>query len=237
MTRQEDSVVDKRLWSRASAPDFQRQAYLGYATAQFPGVVTPTQDSPFEEYLQRFQYTPRDEVLGLLKTHGGAVLFRDFKVASAQDFSDFAHSLELGPQPHSEVGRPPRRTVLAKGVSTANEGPPDSPIWVHNEYGWSIIYPSYILFYAFRAPDIGEWSKKSSDLNLGGETPINSGIELARRLSTEIPDFYHQLAAKVSTMIEIPANLRACYTFIDIPGTTILCQMLVHRYWQPVSAT
>jgi hypothetical protein len=31
----------------------------------------------------------------------------------------------------------------------------------------------------------------------GGQTPINSGIELASRLLSEVPDLYHQLAVKV----------------------------------------
>jgi hypothetical protein len=33
---------------------------------------------------------------------------------------------------------------------------------------------------------------------VGGETPINSGIELAQRMSKEIPEFLDQLAAKVN---------------------------------------
>lgn len=34
-------------------------------------------------------------------------------------------------------------------------------------------------------------------LMVGGETPINSGIELAARLLAEVPDLYEQLKAKV----------------------------------------
>lgn len=36
-------------------------------------------------------------------------------------------------------------------------------------------------------------------LREGGETPINSGIELASRLLSEVPDLYHQLASKVGS--------------------------------------
>jgi hypothetical protein len=49
-------------------------------------------------------------------------------------------------------------------------------------------------------------------LIVGGETPINSGIELAQRLSKEIPEFYDQLAAKVSlqTLICLTEGFAVC---------------------------
>lgn len=144
------------FWKESSPVPFQRHPTLGVATLDFPGVVDPSQVGDFQSQLKSIKSTSQQAILALLKSHGGAVLFRGFDISSAQDFSDFAHALRLGPQPHAEVGRPPRRTVLAKGVSTANEGPPDSPIWVHNEYGWSTIYPSFVLFFALRAPEIGE---------------------------------------------------------------------------------
>jgi hypothetical protein len=148
--------TSQSFWNASSASTFQREATLADTKVLFPGVVTPARHATLDEHLKSLKATSQEETASLLKAHGGAVLFRGFPLSSAQDFSDFAHALRLGPQPHNEVGRPPRRTVLAKGVSTANEGPPDSPIWVHNEYGWSVIYPSYVLFFALRAPDIGK---------------------------------------------------------------------------------
>lgn len=135
---------------------FQRTAVIGKDQVVFPGVVLPSQSSNFRQHLEEVKATSRDAIVRLLQQHGGAIVLRGFGVSSAEEFSQLAHALRLGPRPHQEVGRPPRRTVLAKGVSTANEGPPDSPIWVHNEYGWSTIYPSYVLFFALRAPEIGE---------------------------------------------------------------------------------
>jgi hypothetical protein len=175
---------------------FQRQAVLENTETVFPGVVTPPRDLEVHEYVKSINAISPETTKQLLRRHGGALLLRGFKVSSAQEFSELAHALHLGPKPHQEVGRPPRRTVLAKGVSTANEGPPDSPIWVHNEYGWSTVYPSYVLFFALRASDIGK-STPYAALISGGETPINSGIELASRLSTETPSFYQQLSSKV----------------------------------------
>jgi alpha-ketoglutarate-dependent taurine dioxygenase len=134
---------------------FQRTATIGNNQVVCPGVIASKESGAFQKQLESIKATPRDEIVGLLHEHGGAIVLRGFGPSSAQDFSALAHAVRLGPHPHQEVGRPPRRTVLAKGVSTANKGPPDSPIWVHNEYGWSTIYPSYVLFFALRAPDIG----------------------------------------------------------------------------------
>jgi hypothetical protein len=142
----------------SSVATFQRTATIGNNQVVFPGVITPLESGAFRKQLESIKATSRDEIVGLLQKHGGALVLRGFGPSSAQDFSDLAHALRLGPHPHQEVGRPPRRTVLAKGVSTANEGPSDSPIWVHNEYGWSTIYPSYVLFFALQSPDIGRSS-------------------------------------------------------------------------------
>jgi len=72
----------------------------------------------------------------------------------------------------------------------------------------------------------------------GGETPINSGIELASRLLSEVPDLYHQLAAKVRTPkcgdLELIV-LRDYNTCIDIPGTIIPIPTLVLRFLRLVS--
>lgn len=139
------------------AVDFQRDLNLHGRVHRFPGVYAPLADASTKSLADYLKHLPsEDRIHDLLKQHGGALLFRDFPVASAQDFSDFAHALELGPQPHAEVGRPPRRTVLAKGVNTANEDPPTDPIWVHNEYGWSKVYPGFVLFFALQTPDTGE---------------------------------------------------------------------------------
>lgn len=183
------TINDTVVSSHAS---FQRQATLGHQDVIFPGVYIPRATADLSAQLDLINSVPDDDIKRLLQHHGGAVLFRDFEVKNAQGFSDFVFSLRLGPQPHKEVGRPPRRTVLAKAVSTANEGPPDSPIWVHNEYGWSKIYPGYIVFFALTAPKVG------------GQTPINSGIELARRMKVETPNFYRGLEQKVSPNETLP---------------------------------
>ncbi|GAB7330063.1 hypothetical protein MBLNU13_g01743t1 [Cladosporium sp. NU13] len=117
-----------------------------------------------------------------VQQHGGALLIRGLPIQSADDCSLIAHA--FGFEAHEEVGRPPVRTVLAKNVKTANEGPPELPIWPHNEYGWSTHNPAWLTFSCLEVPESG------------GATPVISSIGLASRLKQRAPKFYQQLLAK-----------------------------------------
>ncbi|CAH0053819.1 unnamed protein product [Clonostachys solani] len=128
------------------------------------------------------ELTKSGKIFDLVKKHGGAVLIRGLPIDNAQDYSDAAHA--FGFRAHEEVGRPPARTVLAKNVKTANEGPPELPIWPHNEYGWSTINPAWLTFSAVVPAETG------------GETPINSSIQLASRIKAEAPEFYEKVLKK-----------------------------------------
>ncbi|KAJ4532159.1 hypothetical protein HRR80_001796 [Exophiala dermatitidis] len=121
-------------------------------------------------------------LLDLVKEHGGAILFRGLPIKTALDYSRVAHA--FGFRPHEEVGRPPLRTVLAPNVKTANEGPPELPIWPHNEYGWSTINPAWLTFSALSVPETG------------GATPIISSIGLAKALEEKAPQFFQSLLEK-----------------------------------------
>jgi alpha-ketoglutarate-dependent taurine dioxygenase len=118
----------------------------------------------------------------LVQKHGGALLIRGLPIDDAENYSLIAHA--FGFSAHEEVGRPPVRTVLAKNVKTANEGPPELPIWPHNEYGWSTHNPAWLTFSCLHVPQSG------------GATPLISSIGLAHRLQKEAPAFYTQLLRK-----------------------------------------
>ncbi|KAI0155695.1 hypothetical protein BJ166DRAFT_593906 [Pestalotiopsis sp. NC0098] len=122
------------------------------------------------------------DILRQVQHHGGAVLIRGLPVQTPEDYSKVAHA--FGFPPHEEVGRPPLRTVLAKNVKTANEGPPELPIWPHNEYGWSTINPSWLTFSCLDVPESG------------GETPIISSLGLAASLKNHAPEFVKKLLEK-----------------------------------------
>lgn len=88
----------------------------------------------------------------LLNKHG-AVYFQNLSLQSAEEFSQFAHA--FGWAAHEDIGNPVRRTILAKNVATANEGPNTQPVYPHNEFGLSPHYPAYVLFYCASAPETG----------------------------------------------------------------------------------
>ncbi|OBR04849.1 Taurine catabolism dioxygenase [Colletotrichum higginsianum IMI 349063] len=70
----------------------------------------------------------------LLDKHG-AVYFQNLGLESAEQFSQFAHA--FGWTAHEDIGNPVRRTIHAKNVATANEGPNTQPVYPHNEFGLS----------------------------------------------------------------------------------------------------
>lgn len=124
-------------------------------------------------------FSESGQLASLIKENGGAILFRGLPIQTPDDYSKVSHAFGLSP--HHEVGRPPLRTVLAPNVKTANEGPPELPIWPHNEYGWSTINPAWLTFSALEVP------------KEGGATPIGSSILIARKLKQLAPKFYDDL--------------------------------------------
>lgn len=128
------------------------------------------------------KFVESGELQRLTRHHGGAILIRGLPLETPDDYSKVAHA--FGFRPHVEVGRPPLRTVLAPNVKTANEGPPELPIWPHNEYGWSTINPAWLTFSALKIP------------SEGGATPITSSIYIAHQLSRLAPQFLSDLRTK-----------------------------------------
>ncbi|KAH7024775.1 uncharacterized protein B0I36DRAFT_251075 [Microdochium trichocladiopsis] len=164
----------------------QDTALLGLPTsAPFPLALRP--EGKWEPTLAEAIDTIKrlvesEDFLGRVRGHGGAVLIRGLPISTPDDYSDVAHA--FGFEPHEEVGRPPLRTVLAKNVKTANEGPPEMPIWPHNEYGWSTINPAWLTFSCLDVP------------SEGGGTPIISSLGLAAALKKQAPEFVDKLLQK-----------------------------------------
>ncbi|KAL2837097.1 hypothetical protein BJX68DRAFT_259710 [Aspergillus pseudodeflectus] len=149
-------------------------------SAPFPGALHATNTKTIPEAIATIQaLATTGNLRTLAKHHAGALLIRGLPIKTPHDYSAVAHALGL--QPHTEVGRPPLRTVLAPNVKTANEGPPELPIWPHNEYGWSTINPAWLTFCALRVP------------GQGGATPITSGIYIAHRIGEVKPRFLEEL--------------------------------------------
>lgn len=120
----------------------------------FPLVLELSKDGIFDtEVTDTIRALSADGTIRQLLTAHGAIYFNKLGLRSPDDFSDFAHS--FGWRPHEDIGNPVRRTVLAKNVATANEGPNTQPVFPHNEFGLSPHYPAYVLFYCMAAADSG----------------------------------------------------------------------------------
>ncbi|KAL4960103.1 uncharacterized protein BDV14DRAFT_205032 [Aspergillus stella-maris] len=149
-------------------------------SAPFPLALKASNISTVAEAVSAIRdFTKSGQLRSLIKHHGGAILLRGLPIKTPHDYSEIAHAFGL--RAHTEVGRPPLRTVLAPNVKTANEGPPELPIWPHNEYGWSTINPAWLTFCALKVPESG------------GATPITSSIYIAHKLQERTPGFLADL--------------------------------------------
>lgn len=120
----------------------------------------------------------RGTIRDFLDAHG-AIYFQHLNLNTPEEFSQFTHA--FGFIPHEDIGNPVRRTILAKNVATANEGPNTQPVYPHNEFGLSPQYPSYVFFFCLLAPETG------------GETPINNSLVLYQQLKQRHPDFIQEI--------------------------------------------
>ncbi|TDZ16834.1 Clavaminate synthase-like protein [Colletotrichum orbiculare MAFF 240422] len=172
------------LFEAFVVPGHQDTASFGLAwSAPFPVGLRATRKLNLAQSVEAIRkFAESGELRRLAKQHGGAVLIRGLPVETPDDYSKVAHA--FGFRPHVEVGRPPLRTVLAPNVKTANEGPPELPIWPHSEYGWSTINPAWLTFSALQLPASG------------GATPITSAIYIAHELSRLAPRFLAKLSDK-----------------------------------------
>ncbi|KAL4938457.1 hypothetical protein BDV06DRAFT_231878 [Aspergillus oleicola] len=166
-------------------------------SAPFPLALKATNITTVPEAVSAIRsFTNSNALRSLTRKHGGAILIRGPPIATPHDYSEIAHAFGL--KPHIKIGRPPLRTILAPNVKTANEGPPELPIWPHNEYGWSTINPTWLTFYVLRVP-------KS-----GGATPITSSVYVAHKLKRRAPAFFENLK-----------RLGVMYTYRYTPETLV----------------
>ncbi|KAH8661684.1 hypothetical protein BGZ60DRAFT_413717 [Tricladium varicosporioides] len=166
-------------------PGQQNTSLFGFSnSARFPLAFEPQIPHPtLSDSITAIKaLSASGELKLLIQIHGGALLIRGLPITTPQEYSEVAHA--FGFKAHEEIGRPPHRTVLAKNVKTANEGPPEMPIWPHNEYGWSTINPAWLTFCNLSVPESG------------GETPIISSIGLAAALQKQAPEFFEELLQK-----------------------------------------
>lgn len=112
----------------------------------------------------------RDEVDGLAR-RAGAVLFRGFAVAGADDFRTVMAALSDDVLSYGERSSP--RSRVTEGVYTSTEHPADQPIVLHNEQSYTVTWPLRIVFHCEVAPAAG------------GRTPLADSRRVLARLRPE----------------------------------------------------
>jgi hypothetical protein len=125
----------------------------------------------------------RGELVAQAAAHG-AILFRGFPLATAEDFDRFIAALQLPNFPYDlslsnavRVNRTPR-------VFTANEAPPTVTIFLHHEMAQTPVYPSRLFFFCEKPADSG------------GATPLCRSDVLWERLAGQCPAFARDCAEK-----------------------------------------
>ena len=108
----------------------------------------------------------------------GALLFRDFKVDSIEEFERLALALSDGLLEYKERSSP-RRPVKDR-VYTSTDYPEDQRIFLHNENSYQHSWPMKILFFC------------ETPASKGGETPIADCRRILKRINPAIVDLFSQ---------------------------------------------
>jgi len=125
----------------------------------------------------------RREVLANAAEHG-AVLFRGFPLATAEDFDAFVAAFGLPNFPYYESLSNAVRVNKTPRVFTANEAPPGVTIFLHHEMAQTPAYPSHLFFFCEQPAETG------------GATPICRSDVLWERLRERRPAFARDCEAK-----------------------------------------
>lgn len=117
-----------------------------------------------------------DAILDLLADRG-AIVFRDFPIANAQEFDRFIGAFGLESFTYAESLSNAVRMNVTERVFTANEAPPSVEIFLHHEMAQTPLFPSRLFFYCEVAP------------SQGGATPLCRSDRLLEELQVTEPDF------------------------------------------------
>jgi hypothetical protein len=125
----------------------------------------------------------RGELLAKAGRHG-AVLFRGFPLATAEDFDAFVAAFALPNFPYHESLSNAVRVNRTPRVFTANEAPPSVAIYLHHEMAQTPVYPGRLFFFCEQPAETG------------GATPICRSDVLWERLKGLCPAFARDCEAK-----------------------------------------
>ncbi|MBC8356103.1 MAG: TauD/TfdA family dioxygenase [Planctomycetes bacterium] len=159
-----------------------------YAGKPFPLVVACQTPDVSLESTSAWIENHRDRLEDQLAKHG-AILFRGFPLATAQDFDAFIAAFDYPHFPYKDSLSNAVRTNFTDRVFSANEAPSDVTIFLHHEMAQTPIYPSKLLFFCEQAAETG------------GATPLCRSDVL-----------YEQLAAQCPKFLQVCEEKGLCYT-------------------------
>jgi alpha-ketoglutarate-dependent taurine dioxygenase len=102
----------------------------------------------------------------------GAILFRNFKLESVDQFERFVSTISPSLIEYHERSSP--RSELKKGIYTSTDYPADQSIHFHNEQSYGRSWPMKLWFFCMLPAE------------QGGATPIADGRKVYERISPEI---------------------------------------------------
>lgn len=154
----------------------------GYGGLPFP-MVLECRSATDLEGAERWVAERRAELLDQSTAHG-AILFRGFPLATAEDFDRFIAAFGLANFPYEKSLSNAVRVVRTPRVFTANEAPPTVPIFLHHEMAQTPIYPGRLFFFCEKAAEAG------------GATPICRSDVLWSLLEEKAPAFARDCESK-----------------------------------------
>lgn len=155
----------------------------------FPHVIINSGDPGDKSTLVEWTRHHRDRLKATL-AETGAILFRNFPVASAEDFDAFSAAFGYEDFTYAESLSNAVRINLTPRVFTANEAPPDVEIFLHHEMAQTPVYPQKLFFYCHSAAEHG------------GATPICRSDDLYEAFVRHSPDWaerFRQLGVRYTT--------------------------------------
>jgi len=161
-------------FKNAKGRDLKNNEYAFLIKNQLKGFPFVIEASDSDGLLSEFINSEKQKIEIALANHG-AILFRNFKVSTAEEFekSLLEFGLVMHADAYSKGGGLTQRKKIKNNVYSSTETSNESPIYFHNEMAYANTRPTIISFYAHLSP------------NLYGETPISDGAKVYAGLSGE----------------------------------------------------
>ncbi len=143
---------------RRKAVSLSAESMVRFGPLQ-PGQTLPLVVEPAFDELDPFAWAEHNgESIGERLIEHGAILFRNFRLRTAEDFDRFSRVLIPRRVNYVEGSSP--RLALGEKIYTSTEYPADQFVSMHNELSYAHRWPSRLLFFCETPPQ------------QGGETPI-----------------------------------------------------------------